>query len=622
MKRLTLSIVIIFFLCNIFAEKNPYEKKSKTSQKQTIHQKDNGATPCAAPTSKAWLDINNVRAIIYNGGDMWWDRVNNAQYYIPANTNKSSMFAASLWIGGTDINGQLKIAALRFRHEDNNSDYWAGPLSTDGTASIDSLECAKWDKHFVMTRNEVDEFISKGTISKAIEEWPAHGDVSLKQDYWMAPFKDVDGNDKYEPTKGDYPYYDISNSACVHDMEHDNMLFGDKTLWWVFNDKGNVHAESGGEAIGLEIRAQAFGFATNDELNNVTFYHYKIINRSIYSLKDTYFCQWVDPDLGYSGDDYVGCDVRRGLGYCYNASDIDGDGIDDSYYGENPPAIGVDFFQGPYMDPDGLDNPIILDDGSSEMAVRSVNGQNYGDGIIDNERCGMRRFVYHNNANGITGDPETAIDYYNYLRGIWKDGTKMRYGGNAHPLVGGKGPECDFMFPDDSDPIGWGTAGVIMPFWSEESAGDYPGDRRFVQSAGPFTLEPGAVNFITIGIPWAKATSGGPWASVELLKIVDDKCQKLFDNCFKTSSVNNPQFSILNSPFSIYPNPASDKLYIKTTNQTKQLNIQIYDIYGQKVINNGELIIDNSIAVLNINNLNRGIYFVKIKNQTFKFVKL
>ena len=54
-----------------------------------------------------------------------------------------------------------------------------------------------------------------------------------------------------------------------------------------------------------------------------------------------------------------------------------------------------------------------------------------------------------------------------------------------------------------------------------------------MQSAGPFTLKPGAVNYITVGVPWAKAISGGPWASVELFRVVDDKCQALFENCFK-----------------------------------------------------------------------------------------
>ena len=71
------------------------------------------------------------------------------------------------------------------------------------------------------------------------------------------------------------------------------------------------------------------------------------------------------------------------------------------------------------------------------------------------------------------------------------------------------------------------------------SAGNPPGDRRFIQSAGPFTLEPGAVNYITTGAVWAQATpGGGPWSAVKNLKKADDLAQALFDN----------DFQILNGP--------------------------------------------------------------------------
>jgi len=89
------------------------------------------------------------------------------------------------------------------------------------------------------------------------------------------------------------------------------------------------------------------------------------------------------------------------------------------------------------------------------------------------------------------------------------------------------------MFPELSDVCNWGTKGEepSPKLWTEETAGNAAWDRRFMQSAGPFTLRPGACNYITVGIPWARA-AGTPWESVELLKIVDDKCQQLFDNCF------------------------------------------------------------------------------------------
>lgn len=568
---LLISLFSLIIVESTYAYKNPNEKGSKSSHKAT-------AAGCAAAAGFTDLNINNVRARINTGGDMWWDLLDVAKYFIPAGELTTSMFSAALWIGGLDVNDQLKLAAQRYRG--NGNDYWTGPLTIDGTAAVDEETCTKYDKFFRMHRSEVDEFLAwwnagmydaengtntqaenygDYTIPASILEWPAHGDITKNQSYYLAPFYDYDGDGDYNPNQGDYPYYDVDNALCPSllpfgtplekTMEGngilvDQVIKGDQTLWWVFNDKGNIHTETQGSAIGMEIRAQAFGFATNDEINNMTFYSFEIINRSTFRLTDTYFSQWVDTDLGDAWDDYVGCDVGRGLGYCYNGRAVDGSGRP-SDYGTQPPAVGVDFFQGPYMDPDGLDNP-KYDASGNQLCDVSINGINFDNGIIDDERFGMRRFVYHNNTGGYWAmtDPSVAAEYYNFLRGIWKDGIKMKYGGNAHPNSGATDLDCDFMFPADTDPCNWGTGGTQPSgyatgaggtgiYWSEENVGNQPYDRRFMQSAGPFALEPGAVNYITVGIPWARATTGGPWASVELLRVVDDKCQKLFDNCFK-----------------------------------------------------------------------------------------
>ena len=140
----------------------------------------------------------------------------------------------------------------------------------------------------------------------------------------------------------------------------------------------------------------------------------------------------------------------------------------------------------------------------------------------------MSKFVYYNNAAWDTdiydwnNDPVFAIDYYNYLKGIWTNGQPMTYGGNGGVA---SNPPCDFMFPGDTDPS-------FEENWDETTAGNTPSDRRFIQSAGPFTLEPGAVNYITTGVVWAKAEEGGPLASVEKMKEADILAQTLFDNCF------------------------------------------------------------------------------------------
>ncbi|MDG2296905.1 MAG: hypothetical protein P8L75_01810, partial [Gammaproteobacteria bacterium] len=59
------------------------------------------AAGCVPSTSQTDLDVNNVRTTIMAGGDMWWNLA-DAQYEIPKGSNKHSMFAGALWIGGVD----------------------------------------------------------------------------------------------------------------------------------------------------------------------------------------------------------------------------------------------------------------------------------------------------------------------------------------------------------------------------------------------------------------------------------------------------------------------------------------------------------------------------------------
>jgi len=524
MKKYIVSILVIFFVgfFNSSAKDNvPNPNDSNTDTYRLM------AAGCLAATAQSILEINNVRTTILAGGDMWWD-LDNARYEIPKDSDRHSMFAGALWIGGLDEQGNLKVAGMTYRQDGN--DFWPGPLNADYNSddygTIDASTCAEFDKHYKITAKEValhaayyecaddpDCFTDESYpdwqgVTPAISNWPADRvDVDGTFDY-LAPYEDLNGNGIYDPTEGEYPAYDINQDK---DCKNEDILFGDQTLWWVFNDNGNIHTESGSEAaIGLEIQAQAFGFTTNDEINNMTFYSYKIINRSNQSLNDTYFGQWVDPDLGNYTDDYVGCDVGLGLGYCYN-----GDSDDETASGYNydsddpPPAIGVDFFRGPLADTgDGIDN-----DRHGEI-------DEIGEQII------MSKFVYYNNDFTPHGNPENANHYYGYLRGIWKDGQKMTYGGTGWES---SNPECNFMFPDDTDP----DSSPLYGEWTELTAGNAPADRRFLQSAGPFTLEPGAVNYITTGVVWARASDGNNFASVELMKIADKKAQTLFDICFE-----------------------------------------------------------------------------------------
>ena len=102
------------------------------------------AADCPPSTAIGELALNNVKFWIETGGNMWEDRPNGNPFYIVpklapdgSDGQNSVLFAGSLWMGGTDPADNLKMAAVRFRQ--NGNDFWPGPLTNDGTASIDLM---------------------------------------------------------------------------------------------------------------------------------------------------------------------------------------------------------------------------------------------------------------------------------------------------------------------------------------------------------------------------------------------------------------------------------------------------------------------------------------------------
>lgn len=567
-QTLFIALVFSFLTENAWSYKTPARSNTSTGGPSGMASDvvigDSRAAACAPAVGLQILAGNNVEAVLETGGNLWQYRATSkAGYEVPRVLNGNgpcSIYAGALWLAGRSPDQQLKLAAVTFRTDGN--DFWPGPLTNDGTAEVTPAVCQQYDQFFISGRRDAElhrlyfDLQSNPAELEAVfgeagystpgyfSNYPAMGNTAAGQDRYLAPFYDYDGDGDYNPENGDYPFYDFRREIdCKLRRREDIVpLFGDTTYYWIFNDKGNIHTESQGLPIGMEIRAQAFAFSTTDEINNMTFLNYVIINQGTQTLDSTYFGSWVDPDLGCPQDDYVGCDVQRGLGYCYNGRNDDQDCSGILGYGSNPPAVGVDFFEGPYQDADDLDNPrttdIINAEDSLGIPYRGL-GIGYGDGIIDNERFGMRRFVYYNNQpqNQVNGDPQVPLHYYNLMLGKWKNNQRMTYGGNGTGSgVGATNTVADYMFPGTSDTLFWGTGGTSVAEWSEITAGNAENDRRFIQAAGPFILRPGDYNNITVGVVWARATTGNAYDSVNLLKEADDKAQALFDNCFELVS--------------------------------------------------------------------------------------
>ena len=535
-KRYFMSLLGLLFAFSAQAHVSPLNNSPNSANDTSGSNTSEAATfrfNCVKPEAQIDQDINNVRARLTTGGDVWWDR-NDGKYVVPkpleaGDTEVSSIFAGGVWLGGFQEEVP-RVAAQQYGNAGSNSrDFWTGPLnpSEDPTlrgTTADSI-CEKWDRFWVVTGQEIDEHIANfndardnGTeydpadIPLGVKGWPGRGNPFFQDinnfalpntTQGLGAFFDQDGDELYNPANGDFPIVEIEGCEDAPPQYPDQMFF------WIYNDAGNIHTESDGAAIRMEIQVQSFAYTTNDALNDMTFQRYKLINRASNPITETFFAMWVDADLGCYTDDYIGCDTIRELAYYYNVDEEDGTtgticegGV--PTYGNTIPALGVDYFRGPKSP--------IFEEGTSN--------------VIGEDTLGMSSFVYFNNPG--PGDPPTAetdpsnvVEYYNYLSGFWRDGTPFTEGGNGY---GGTTP-VPYVFPDPpNDTDGWSmctAASVNNP--------DY--DRRTVQASGPFTLLPGAVNQLIVGAVWVPDM---PYPCPDMTRLfnADDLAQNLFDACF------------------------------------------------------------------------------------------
>jgi hypothetical protein len=574
------------------------------------------------------LNTGNINARISANGHHFCDMMAIPMFEVPIGSQNHTLFCNTLWIGGLNSGGQLHLSAERYRQY--GADYTLGPLSIDGLLTTDQLTIDYFNRVWVVSRSEIDDHIEwynnpaaypGYVVPDDILEWPAHGDTTKNQSFFLAPFFDVNGNGVYEPLMGDYP-----------------IIKGDKAVFFIFNDAGIPNSESGGNPLGIEVHGMAYMYDCSQTIfNNVLYMHYEIFNRSNNTYSDTYLGLFTDFDIGYAFDDYIGCDVHRGSIFGYNGTPIDGTGLI-GHYGANPPAQSLTILAGPYMDTDGADNPkydVVVDPVTGDTSFiqicnESINGINFGNGIEDDERYGLRYFTAMNGAGEYwaTTDPSTPIEYYNYLQGIWRDGSRLQWGAFGHPHGGATFPNADFMFSGDSDPCHWGTGGVVpstLPIWTEETAANTPYDRRGVASMGPFTFHPGTSQLIDFAFVWGRSGDGAE-TSVDVMKRSIDSVRYYFLNslhpCPYQGNTSLPQ---LDKPeefqFTVFPNPTEGAFYVET-DFVGEMQCQLFDVAGNLVVNMTNY---HNMSKICISHLSSGVYILQIKAKNdfrvFKIIK-
>ncbi|MDZ7266609.1 MAG: hypothetical protein ONB48_02955 [candidate division KSB1 bacterium] len=129
-----------------------------------------------------------------------------------------------------------------------------------------------------------------------------------------------------------------------------------QVIWTVCNDldENLTRLLQGSLPLGLEVQITLWSY-NHPALANTFFRRVRLINkggvaidtlgtRGAFWINDMYLGQWTDPDLGWFGDDLLGCDPASNMGYVYNGGTMD---REFAAFHLPPPALGYDLVQGP-----------------------------------------------------------------------------------------------------------------------------------------------------------------------------------------------------------------------------------------------------------------------------------
>lgn len=426
------------------------------------------------------MNVNNIFLPFMNDGSTAED----AQAYfpnpglpIPAGYNLSFLFQGGI-TASAFVDGELRCSwmAKASLIQEFQPGTWEGRNNPD-------------DGRFVFYKVNA----SDGPGSLAYQKWADA--VALGADY-----QDLNQNGVYDP-----------------DADAPDML-GDRISWCVINDGTDISVRSQSlqtDPIGLEVHQQVWAFARGDELGNVIFFRYRFINRAEVPIEDLIISMWTDPDIGDATDDFIGCDTALSLGYCYNSGD-------DPVYGPNPPAFGIDFFQGPILESPG-------------DTAYSYRGPWFGVDTIPNFRnLPMTAFTFYNNdPTGQTQFPSPGNNAV--LARRYQEGGVDGEGTVIDPTIYGTGGQAN-------DPPQYFFAGD--PFTQTGWLDIEEKDKRFMVNTGPFLLrvwedsngngipdvsDPGVQDIV---VAYVVGQGNDPLESVNVMKNVDVTAQLAYNANF------------------------------------------------------------------------------------------
>ena len=556
------------------------------------------------------LNMNNIDAKIGWRAFFLDKEKNYPGYEVPKGSGRHTMGGLKFWIGGKNQDSIYTNATDHRVLPSDESEFGTnGPLS-DSIHYDDAEYQLKWDRVWKLDYKDISFHQSNWNTTnyvakEEIASWPAHGDTTKGQAYYLAPFIDVNNDGVYNPYHGDYPN-----------------IKGQQAIYFMYNNERRpsiyINPEIEGMRTEVHVMAYIYDCPSDSALNHTSFVDFKVINRSGLAFDSTYIGI---NTLGHIGgvSSYMATDVDRNAYYFYNHDDYDDDyNNPNSYsdtlrgYGHYPPAQGVVLLKGANQDKDGIDNNFGI--GPDE----TVNGNGYGDGIIDNEVWGFGSTKAYREYCGFTGCygiPQNKYENYYLLTGKLLHGDSLIYGGNGNPYTF-VGPPTRFHYPGSSDSYAYGTYGVVEAPWAEDSVGNPSAHRHGLGVTGPFRFEPDSSMDITVAFVFGRDyITTGKNAGVMVMQERVDSIRSYYLNDFTTTACGLAlavdKNEEKNNLLTIYPNPFNQQITINYELENTQAQLSVYTVFGKLI--KQQIVVTNK-TIIDLNKQANGVYFVQVKD--------
>ena len=496
------------------------------------------------------LDINNIIATVSSNGELF------KELKLKTDPDKNLMNSTSLWMGGLDPAGALHFAGQTDFSKGHELFY--GPIDQDYKSFDYDLKYNKvWKLNKTMIEDHKKNFNKPGYVMpKEIREFPqSNFDKDRTFTSGLFLFEDLNHNLWYEPELGEYP-----------------IVLGDQCIYFILNDTKEKHSVSQGDPLGFQILGMLWGYQSSLESVNQTIYlTYKIINKSNNTYHNFYIGLFSDMNSGDPGSNYVGFDIPSNSSYTYSANS------NDPFFGKTPPVISL---------------------------MNMGNSLTY---INDRHKNWFISYTDPISTEALeTGSPGTVNDYYNYLSGRWKDGSRIATQGTGYNP--GSSNLSNFLFtgdPNDSNPN-----------WNEVSANNKPGNRKSVQGIGPSTIEPGQIFCLNYAISVTRDVNGDHISGIKKMKEHIQEVQDQFNNPLNLFCAVSPKTNTSdekgNNRLQIVPNPASHKICIKSDDLINGIPLvyRIFSTTGQ-LVDQAKLIHSANLEI-DISDVPAGMYYLAL----------